>query len=139
MRILRNAAAALALALLGTLAQAATPPTPEEVVRAYADAATRHDVEALLALYAPDVHKFRFPGAATSEGREYNRERYKKNFAENPGLTVKIVDLMSLGDKVVCRDVVTGLASGKTSEELTVYQVTEGQISNIVYVERLLH
>lgn len=139
MRFLKNAAAGLTLAMIGTLAQAATPQTPEEVVRAYADAATRHDVEALLALYAPDVHKFRFPGTATSEGREYNRERYKKNFAENPELKVKIVDLMVLGDKVVCRDVVTGLSGGKTSEELTVYQVTEGQISNIVYVERLLH
>lgn len=138
MRMIKNAVASLALAMIGTLSLAATPPTPEEVVRAYADAATRHDVEALLALYATDVHKFRFPGTATSEGREYNRERYKKNFAENPDLKVKIVDLMVLGDKVVCRDLVTGLASGKTSEELTVYQVTEGQISNIVYVERLL-
>jgi uncharacterized protein (TIGR02246 family) len=116
----------------------AAPSTPEQVVRAYADAASRHDVEALLALYAPDVHKYQFPGSPTSEGREANRERYKKNFADNPELKVKILDLMVLADKVVSHDLVTGLASGKTSEEIVVYQVEGGQISNIVYVERQL-
>jgi len=131
------AAAACGLALSTAMAETATL-TPEQVVRAYADAASRHDVDALLALYAPDVHKYRFPGALTSEGRENNREKYKKNFAENPELKVKILELMVLEDKVIARDLVTGLASGKTSDELTVYQVSGGQISNIVYVERQL-
>jgi uncharacterized protein (TIGR02246 family) len=121
-----------------TTAASAAPMSPEEVVRAYADAASRRDVEALLALYAPDVRKYRFPGELASEGREYNRERYKKNFADNPNLTVKIIDLMVLGDKVASRDVVTGLSNGKTAEELVVYQITGGQISHIVYVERQL-
>jgi hypothetical protein len=135
-RLLPTVAAGV-LALLAATAQAETL-TPEQVVRAYADAATRHDVEALLALYAPDVRKYRFPGTQTSEGREYNRERYKKNFADNPDLKVKIVGLMVLEDKVVSHDIVTGLASGKTAEELVVYQISGGQISQIVYVERQL-
>ena len=125
------------LAVAGAVAQAA-PPTPEEVVRAYADAANRHDVDALLALYAPDVRKYRFPGALASEGRESNRDKYKRNFAENPDLKVKILDMNVVADKVVSHDLVTGLAGGKTSEEIAVYQVEGGQISNIVYVERQL-
>ena len=130
-------AAACILLFAGAAVQAA-PSTPEEVVRAYAEAANRHDVEAVLALYAPDVHKYRFPGTLTSEGRESNRDKYKRNFAENPDLKVKILDLSVVADKVVSHDLVTGLASGKTSEEITVYQVEGGQISNIVYVERHL-
>ncbi len=131
-------AATFALASVAALA-APAPTSPEDVIRAYADAASRHDVDALLALYAPDVHKFTFPATSTSNGREVQREKYLKNFATNPDLKVKILDLRTLGDKVVSHDLVTGLASGKTSEELTVYRVEQGLITDIVYVERELH
>jgi hypothetical protein len=43
-----------------------------------------------------------------------------------------------VADKVVSHDLVTGLASGKTSEEIAVYQVDGDHISNILYVERHL-
>ena len=131
------AASAGLLALLAASAQAA-PSTPEDVVRAYADAANHHDVDALLALYAPDVRKFGFPATAGAQGRESNRARYVRDFAENPDLNVKILELTSVADKVVSHDLVTGLASGAMSEEITVYQVDDGQITNIVYVERKL-
>ena len=124
--------------LLCAAAAQAAPSSPEEVVRAYAEAANRHDVDALLALYAPDVRKYGFPATPGSEGRESNREKYRRNFAENPGLNVKILELTSVADKVVSHDLVTGLASGRMSEEITVYQVDDGQITNIVYVERQL-
>ena len=132
-----QAAAAGILSFAAALCQAA-PMTPGEVVRAYADAANRHDVEAVLALYAPDVHKYAFPGTLTSQGRESNREKYRKNFAENPDLKVRILDMTVVADKVVSHDLVTGLASGKTSEEIAVYQVDGDHISNILYVERHL-
>ena len=130
-------AAACALLLVAAAARAA-PSSPEDVVRAYAEAANRHDVEALLALYAPDVRKYGFPGTLSSQGRESNREKYKRNFAENPDLNVKILDMTSVANKVVSHDLVSGLSSGKLSEEITVYQVDGGQITNIVYVERQL-
>lgn len=130
-------AAACTLLVVAAAARAA-PPSPEDVVRAYAEAANRHDVEALLALYAPDVRKYGFPGTLSSQGRESNREKYKRNFAENPDLNVKILDMTSVANKVVSHDLVSGLASGKLSEEITVYQVDGGQIANIVYVERQL-
>lgn len=133
----RPFAAACTLALFAATAQAA-PSSPEDVVRAYAEAANRHDVEALLALYAPDVRKYGFPGTLSSQGRESNREKYKRNFAENPDLNVKILEMTSVANKVVSHDLVSGLASGKLSEEITVYQVDGGQITNIVYVERQL-
>lgn len=125
------------LSLAASLAQAA-PATPVEVVRAYADAANRHDVDAVLALYAEDVRKYRFPDTLASEGRASNREKYVRNFAENPDLKVRILDMTVLADKVVSHDLVTGLASGKTSEEIVVYQVDGDHIRNIVYVERQL-
>jgi hypothetical protein len=134
-RLLAMPLVVVALACAG--AQAA-PSSPEEVVRAYAEAANHHDVDALLALYAPGVRKYGFPATLGSEGRETNRAKYERNFAENPDLNVKILELTAVADKVVSHDLVTGLASGRMSEEITVYQVDDGQITNIVYVERQL-
>lgn len=130
---------AAACAALCTSPAAAQPQDPEAVVGAYAEAATRGDLDGFVGLYAPDVRKFRFPGTLTSEGREHARAVYVKSFAEKSGIKVEILDVMVLGDKVVARDRVTGLPDGKTAEEITVYQVKDGLITNVLYVERLTH
>lgn len=132
--------ASIAIAVLASCvagAQTATRTlTPEEVVRAYTDAANRHDLDAFLALYADDVRKFRFAGEMTSQGVAHNREVYAKSFAAAPNLKIDIVEMIVLGDKVMVHDRVTGRPDGRTAEELTVYQVRDGKITNIVYVEQ---
>ena len=136
----RTTLATLAAVLALGIASAQPAPstrTAEEVVRAYTDAANRHDLEAFLALYADDVRKFRFAGEMTSQGIAHNRETYKKAFAAAPNLKIDIVEMIVLGDKVMVHDRVTGRPDGKTADELTVYQVNDGRITNIVYVEQL--
>jgi uncharacterized protein (TIGR02246 family) len=117
----------------------ATELSPEAVVRAYTDAANRHDLEAFLALYAPDIRKFRFPGELASSGIEHNRQVYTKSFAQKSKIKVEIVELITLNDKVIVHDRVTGRPDGKTADEVTIYQVENGKITNIVYVEQQLH
>jgi hypothetical protein len=109
---------------------------PEAVVRAYTDAANRHDLEGFLALYAPDIRKFRFPGELASQGIEHNRDVYTKSFAAAPNLKIEIVAMIALNDKVMVHDRVSGRPDGKIADELTVYQVQQGKITNIVYVEQ---
>jgi hypothetical protein len=109
----------------------------EEVVRAYADAASRNDLEAFLALYDPDIRKFRFPGELSSRGLEHNRRAYAQSFPRHPQLRVDIVQLIALGNKVMVHDRVSGLPDGAVVDELTVYEVDDGRIVNIMYVERL--
>jgi hypothetical protein len=113
--------------------------SPEAVVRAYTDAANRHDLDAFLALYAPDIRKFRFPGELASSGIEHNRQVYAKSFAEKSQIKIENVQLITLGDKVIAHDRVIGRPDGKTADELTIYQVQNGKITNIVYVEQQLH
>lgn len=113
--------------------------SPEAVVRAYTDAANRHDLDAFLALYAPDIRKFRFPGELTSSGIEHNRQVYTKSFAQKSQIKIENVQLITLGDKVIAQDRVTGRPDGKIADELTIYQVQNGKITNIVYVEQQLH
>ena len=111
----------------------------EAVVRAYTDAVNRHDLEAFLALYASDIRKFRFPGEMTSQGIEHNRQVYTKSFAQNAKIKIEIVELIVLNDKVMVRDRVTGRPDGKVADELTIYQVQNGKITNILYVDQQLH
>jgi hypothetical protein len=131
----------LAILAIGdaAIAQPGPQPTPEAVVRAYTEAANRHDLEAFLALYAPDIRKYRFPGELASEGLEHARAAYTKSFAEKSDIKVEIVEMITLGDKVVSHDRVTGRPDGKIADELTVYQVKDGRIANIVYVDQVLH
>jgi hypothetical protein len=132
------AIAVLSFCLCSASARAAdsAQASPEEVVRAYTEAANRHDLEAFLALYAPSIRKFRFPGELTSEGIEHNRAVYSKSFPAAPNLKIEILELFAVGDKVVVHDRVTGRPDGKTADEITVYQVQDGRITNIVYVEQ---
>lgn len=137
--MLRRILSCAALLALTSPAVAEAPPAPdhEAVVRAYTDAANASDVDRFLGLYDPAIRKFRFPGQLTSEGIEHNRRAYAKSFAANPDLHVEIIALIRLGDKVMVHDRVTGLANGGTADELTVYQVEGGRITNILYVERI--
>jgi len=126
----------LAILTLAAHAAAAEPaPAPEAIVRAYTDAANRHDLEAFLALYAPDIRKYRFPGDLASEGIDHARAVYTKSFAEKSDIKVEIVELIALGDKVMVHDRVTGRPDGKVADELTVYQMKDGRIANITYVD----
>ncbi|HEY5756103.1 MAG TPA: nuclear transport factor 2 family protein [Steroidobacter sp.] len=130
--------AVLPFCLYSTIARTAdtADASPEEVVRAYTEAANRHDLEAFLALYASGIRKFRFPGELTSEGIEHNRAVYSKAFPAAPNLKIEILELFAVEDKVVVHDRVTGRPDGKTADEITVYQVQAGRITNIVYVEQ---
>jgi hypothetical protein len=133
---------ALALAIVTgatDAARAKDASSPLEVVQAYADAANRHDLEGFLALYAPNITKYQFPATVLGSGLEHYREKYQKSFAAKPDIRVEIVSIIALGDKVVSRDRVTGLPGGKTADELTIYEVHDGKITKIVYVERQEH
>lgn len=49
---------------------------------------------------------------------------------------IEILESFAVADKVVVHDRVTGRPDGKTADEITVYQVQDGRITNIVYVEQ---
>lgn len=106
-------------------------------MKACTEAANTGDRERFVSLYHPAIRKYRFPGELASEGLARNRQAYAKSFAANPHLHVETLARMTLGDKVVVHDRVTGLAGGKTADEITAYQVENGLITNIVYIERI--
>jgi ketosteroid isomerase-like protein len=128
--------------------------TPEQVVRDYAAACNAFDLDAFVALHGPDVRKFKRadesgalepgkrPGefTLTTTGRDEVKRKYQQVFARTPpSVKVEIVGLFALGDLVVSRDRVTGFPDGHIADELTLYQVRDGLIRNIWYLERAIH
>ena len=60
---------------------------PERVVQEQVEAYNRHDIEAFLKTYSPEVKVFEFPDTLRFSGHEAMRERYGKLFKSEPGLT----------------------------------------------------
>lgn len=123
--------------------------TPEQVVRAYAQACNDFDLPAFIALHSPDVKKFtraeqartptpdKLPGefVVTTAGRDEVERKYQRVFASTPRtVRVEIVSTLAVGDLVVSRDRVTGFPDGHVADELTLYQVRDGLITSIWYL-----
>jgi ketosteroid isomerase-like protein len=128
--------------------------SPEQVVRDYAQACNDFDLARFVALHSPTVRKFkradesgalqpgRPPGefVLTTSGRDEVKRKYEQLFARTPRtVRVEIVGMFALGDLVVSRDRVTGFADGHVSDEITLYQVKDGLIHAIWYLERTIH
>jgi ketosteroid isomerase-like protein len=134
---------------------AATPAgatTAEQVVRAYVKACNELDLASLVALHGPDVRKYvrsdesgapapgKLPGefVMTTSGRDEVERKYRKLFANTPRtVRVDVVGLFALGDLVVSRDRVTGFPDGHVAQELSLYQVRDGLIRSIWYLEQV--
>jgi hypothetical protein len=74
----------------------------------------------------------------TTSGRDEVERKYKRAFAATPrSVRVEIVGLFALGDLVVSRDRVSGFPDGHVADELALYQVRDGLIQNIWYLEQI--
>lgn len=127
--------------------------SPEQVVREYAKACNELDLAAFVALHSPDVRKLKRadesgklaagkkPGdfIVTTSGRDEVKRKYERVFAATPpSVHVEIVSLFALGDLVVSRDRVTGFPDGHVTDELTLYQIEDGLVRTIWYLERTI-
>lgn len=138
----RSALGSIAISLLiGPLARAGDAATPEQVVRDYAATWNAGDEQAFYALQDPAIHKFA-RDAETSEfdlttaGIDDVKLKYRPLFAQPSRVTVQIVSLTTLGEIVVTRDHVTNPAEQTVANEMTMYQVHDGRITNIWYLGR---
>lgn len=117
----------------GTAAQA--------VIHRFNEAADRNDVDAFLALFAPDARNFHFRSAPDTLGGgpsksitdAASRERvFRKMFAERPA-RIQALDGFAVGEWVVSHDRATQ-KDGAVSEGLSIYRVQDGKIIDDWYV-----
>ncbi len=107
----------------------------ERVVQAQVDAYNRRDVDAFLATYAPDMKLYAHPDRLLSSGQDAARAEYTRFFAANPRLNVAIANRMVQGSFVIDHEVVTGLADGSELRAVAVYEVKDGKIQNVWFIQ----
>ena len=108
------------------------PSAAERVVQLQADAYNRHDVDAFVALHAPDVRFYRYPDSLVFEGHAALRERFKRLFTTAPQVNATVDDRMVHGNVVVWKETATGMPGGKTDTQIFVWEVHNGLITKVM-------
>ncbi|SIO61414.1 hypothetical protein SAMN05444166_6753 [Singulisphaera sp. GP187] len=105
----------------------------EQVVQAQVEAYNRHDLEAFLKNYAPEIKLYDFPDKETGSGLESMRERYGNLFKREPTLNVKIVKRIVQGDRVVDQEEVS--VGGRQFHVVAIYQVKGDKITAVWFLK----
>lgn len=102
--------------------------TAVEIVERQVVAYNAHDLEAFAACYAEDIEMFRLPNAEPMiSGKAELKEFYGSNRFMAPELKAEILSRITIGNKVIDHERITGLPQG-TFEVVIVYEVAEGLI-----------
>lgn len=113
----------------------------QALIRRFNEAADRNDVDAFLALFAPDARNFHFRrapdvlggGPSKSLTDAASRERvFRTMFAERPA-RIQVLDGFAVGEWVVSLDRATR-KDGTASEGLSLYRVQNGRIVDDWYL-----
>ncbi len=124
----------LALLICAGSGQEARNDSPEAIVQKQVEAYNRHDLDAFLATYSPDIKLYDFPGKETLSGLEAMRKSYGKLFAANPDLKANILTRIVQGDTVIDQEEVT--AKGRRLIlGVAIYRVKEGKIASVWFVK----
>lgn len=98
--------------------------TPTDLIQAQLEAYNAHDVEQLLALYAPDARQHEYPDRLIAEGADALRQRMTARFeASRP--RAELLHRIALGNTVIDHErIVNQTPSGPVVRELiAIYEV----------------
>ena len=105
----------------------------EKLVREQVDAYNRHDLEAFLNTYSPEIKLYEFPNKELSSGLEQMRETYGKLFKKNPELKAKVVGRVLQGDYVIYQEELSGIPNPFTA--VATYRVKNGKINAVWFLK----
>ena len=112
------------------------PMTPKEIVQQQVEAYNRHDLDAFSATYADDVMIYRFPSMEiVMQGRAALERFYKDQRFNLSELQAEIVSRISHGNKVIDYERVSGLVEGETVRAVAIYEVRDGLIHRVWFVD----
>lgn len=110
----------------------------KELVRGWFEAYSRHDVDAVAEMMAPDV----INNSSTNQGRDGVRAELDYWYSAFPDVSVVIEDLIEEGDRVVARLTASGTHRGEfmgapptgkqiTAQEIDVFRLENGLIAEV--------
>ncbi len=107
----------------------------EQVVQTQLEAYNRRDIDAFAATYAADVKIYDHPAELMMSGVDKLRENYGRFFASAPNLRATVTQRIVQGEYVIDYETVTGLPDGVPMRAVAVYQVRNGRIQNIWFID----
>ena len=105
---------------------------PEKVVQDQVEAYNRHDIEAFLKTYAPEIKLYTFPDKETATGLESLRTTYGKLFADEPTLKVKIARRIVQGEYVIDQEEVS--MGRREFKAVAIYRVKGDKITEVRFM-----
>jgi imidazolonepropionase-like amidohydrolase len=110
-------------------------PTTVDIAQLQLNGYNTGDIDAFMAAYADDVEVYMHPDSLLYIGTDKMREIYTKFFASAPSLHCKLVSRMSIGNKVLDREIVTGVPVRGTIEAIAIYEIRDGLIRKIWFMK----
>ena len=109
----------------------------ERVVQAQVDAFNRRDVDAFMAAYAPDAIHWAYPSDTTFNGAARIRAHYTELFSDPDAsrLHATVRERMVKGAYVIDEEYVVGLPADDPHVSVIIYEVREGLIRNVWFIE----
>ncbi len=104
---------------------------PEAVVQRQLEAFNRHDIEAFVETYSPDIEIFTLDGERISQGRQSMRAYYGERFESAPKLHCDILNRIVQGNYVIDHEHLTGYADGGTFDGIAIYELHRGEIRRV--------
>jgi hypothetical protein len=118
---------------INSLAQEAQLPDNHPVVKQL-KAYNERNIEAFLACYSPEVEVYGFPNQLYYKGLENMRKAYEPMFKNTPKLHCNLVNRITLGNKVIDRERVTGIEGRPELHAIAIYEVQDNLIVKVYFI-----
>ena len=105
---------------------------PSKIVQKQVDSYNDADLDAFVGCYAENVVAANFPSDTLYVGHEKMRENYRGLSPENETYNVEVVKRITIGNKVIDQEKVTG--RGKTTMQIALYEVSNGSIQSMRFI-----
>lgn len=115
--------------------EAAQSLSPEAIVDIQIAAYNQGDIEAFVATFAPDVKTYAYPNTLQISGIENLKKAYAGYFNAHPELHAEVVGKIIQNNFVIYREFVTGVVGGKDFYATAIYEVRDGKIQNIWFLQ----
>jgi imidazolonepropionase-like amidohydrolase len=108
--------------------------TPEALVQRQLNAYNFRNIEAFLETYADDVEVYKDKDQLLYKGKEELRKIYAELFDNSPGLHCEILNRIVQGNVIIDKERVQ-FAKGRVIEGVAMYQLEEGRIKRVYFVQ----
>ena len=112
-----------------------TPPSPVDLAQMQLNAYNLRDLDAFLSVYSDDVEVFTFPDTPVYTGIDEMRQVYAEFFEAAPELHGRLVNRIDYENMVVDREIVTGVPGHDTVEAVAIYEVLDGLIRRVWFIQ----